>query len=142
MFKAVLDSSVLIGIFLTPHGTSAELLRAAQHGDFVLCLSRAIVEETIRKLYDKRDAFRRRYGYTDRESEEYGALLFVTAEVVTDLPFLRGVVPTDPKDNIIVASAVSARADYLVAGDRRHLLELGAYQDICIVGVRAFLDLL
>jgi uncharacterized protein len=142
MPRAVLDSSVLVSIFLTPRGTSAELLRAALRGDFVLCLSEAIIEETRRKLLGKSDAFRRRYGYVDAEIEEYAALLSATAEVATDLPDLTGAVPNDPKDDVIVAGAVAAKADYLVAGDRKHLIKLGTYQDIRIVGLREFLDLL
>src|ERR687883_985818 len=136
MRRAVLDSSVLVSIFLTPRGTTAELLRTARRGAFVLCLSEAIIDETTRKLRGKSDAFRHRYGYGDEEIEEYAALLSATAEMVSDLPDLTGAVPNDPKDDVIVASAVAARADYLVAGDRRHLIKLGAYQNIRIVGVR------
>jgi putative PIN family toxin of toxin-antitoxin system len=142
MLRAVLDSSVLVSIFLTPQGTSAQLLRAARRGAFVLCLSEEIIEETTRKLRGKNAAFRRRYGYSDQEIEAYAALLFATTELATNLPDLRGAVPTDPKDDVIVASAVAAKADYLVAGDRRHLLKLGTYQSVRIVGVREFLDLL
>src|SRR4051812_32426847 len=132
MPRAVLDSSVLVSIFLTPRGTSAELLRAALRGAFVLCLSEAIIEETTRKLAGKGDAFRRRYGYSDREIAEYAALLLASAEMAADLPDLGGVVPNDPKDDMIVASAVAAAADYLVTGDRAHLLALGRYRGIRI----------
>lgn len=58
-----------------------------------------------------------------------------------DLPTLR-VVPDDPEDDVVVATAVAARADYLVTGDRRHLLPLGSYQGIRVVTPRQFLDLL
>jgi uncharacterized protein len=51
-------------------------------------------------------------------------------------------VPLDPKDNMIVATAVKAGADYLVTGDRRHLLALGEYEGIKIVSPRRFLELL
>jgi uncharacterized protein len=142
MLRAVLDSSVLLSTFLTPRGTSAELLRAVLRGDFVLCLSAEIVEETTRKLRGKSEAFRRRYGYTNEEVEEHAVLLLANAEPVTNLPDLAGAVPGDPKDDVIVATAVAAGADYLVTGDRRHLLTLGAYRGVRIVGVREFLDLL
>ncbi len=48
--------------------------------------------------------------------------------------------PLDPKDDMIVATAVAARADYLVTGDRRHLIVLGHYEGIRILSPRAFLS--
>jgi uncharacterized protein len=51
------------------------------------------------------------------------------------------VVPLDPKDDVIVATAIRAQAEYLVTGDR-HLLSLGSYRGIQIVTPRRFLNLL
>jgi predicted nucleic acid-binding protein len=39
-------------------------------------------------------------------------------------------------------NGIAAKADYLVTGDRKHLLELGAYQDIQIATPRQLLDVL
>jgi predicted nucleic acid-binding protein len=49
--------------------------------------------------------------------------------------------PTHPEDDLILATAVSAQADYLVTGDNA-LLGLGAFQDVMTLSSRAFLDLL
>lgn len=141
MVRAVLDSSVLVSAFLTPEGTSAEVLRAALSGAFVLCLSPEIVEETCRKLWEKDERTRRRYPYEDEEVDEFAMLLGTEAELTDDLPALSGAVPLDPKDDVIVATAVAAKADHLVTGDR-HLLALGAHAGIRIVTPREFLDLL
>ncbi len=51
-------------------------------------------------------------------------------------------VQNDPKDNMVVATAVAAKADYLVTGDRAHLLPMKEYQGILIISARSFLDLL
>jgi len=51
-------------------------------------------------------------------------------------------VPNDPKDNPVVATAVAGKADYLVTGDRTHLLPLGEYRGVRMVSPRAFFDLL
>jgi uncharacterized protein len=51
------------------------------------------------------------------------------------------VVPLDPNDDMIVATAVKAKADFIVTGDR-HLLALGSHDSIRIVTPREFLDLL
>ena len=50
-------------------------------------------------------------------------------------------VATHPEDDLILATAVSGHADYLVTGDRQ-LLQLGSYQGVRILSPRAFLELL
>jgi predicted nucleic acid-binding protein len=82
-----------------------------------------------------------RYKHTVGELAAYQALLANVAEAVVNLPTLH-VVPLDPKDDVIVETAVRAAADYLVTGDRRHLLVLGAHAGIQIVTPRQFLELL
>src|SRR4051812_35191970 len=119
MLRAVLDSSVLISAFITPQGTSGKLLDAAERGVFDLYLSREILTETAGKLIGK-TKLQARYGYTRDTVMLFCDGLAASATLVTDLPDLSGAVPNDPKDDVIVASAVAAKADYLVAGDRRH----------------------
>ncbi len=48
-------------------------------------------------------------------------------------------VATHPEDDLILATAVSGGAQYLVTGDRQ-LLKLGNYQGVQIVTARDFLD--
>jgi putative PIN family toxin of toxin-antitoxin system len=140
MIRAVLDSSVLVSAFLTAGGTSYAVLSAARRGAFVLCLSGAILEETRRSLRHKVKTIRRHYTYPDKRVDAHIADLAGLAEPINDLPELR-VVPLDRKDDVIVATAVAALADYLVSGDR-HLLTLGEHQGIRMVTPRQFLDLL
>jgi predicted nucleic acid-binding protein len=58
---------------------------------------------------------------------------------VADLPAGR-FVPGDPKDDAIVATAIAAKADFLVTGDRTHLLPLKECQGIPIITPRQFLE--
>jgi predicted nucleic acid-binding protein len=60
--------------------------------------------------------------------------------VVSDLAAIRAV-PIDPTDDLIVATAMKAEAEFIVTGDR-HLPVLGSHQAIQIVKPRQFLDLL
>lgn len=46
-----------------------------------------------------------------------------------------------PEDDLVLAAAVSARADYRVTGDSKLQLR-GRYQGVIILSPRAFLDLL
>ncbi|HET6468467.1 MAG TPA: putative toxin-antitoxin system toxin component, PIN family [Geminicoccaceae bacterium] len=140
MTRAVLDSSVLVSAFVTPRGQVAGLLRAPARSHYRLWLSEPILAETGRTLLAKR-SLRRHSAYTDEDVQAYLGWLLAEAEMAGDLPTLR-VVPDDPEDDVVVATAVAARADYLVTGDRRHLLPLGSYQGIRVVTPRQFLDLL
>ena len=140
MIRAVLDSSVLVSGFLTPGGTSDRLLSEVERGAFVLCLSQEILEETSRTLRKKTRRIRRYYVYPDEKIDQFAASLASLAVLVDRLPQIR-VVPLDHNDDMIVATAIAAQADYLVSGDR-HLLSLGAYERIRIVTPRQFIDLL
>ena len=50
------------------------------------------------------------------------------------------VLKEDPADNRILECAAQAKSDYLVTGDRR-LLSLGSFEDIPIVKVLDFLEI-
>jgi putative PIN family toxin of toxin-antitoxin system len=139
MKKTVLDSSVLVSAFLSPNGTPATLLACARRGAFSIHLSKEILEETAQALLRPKTA--RRYRHTVDDVTQYLALLSKVGEVVESIPTLR-VVPLDPKDDMVVGTAVKAGADYLVTGDRRHLVVLGAYGGTRIVTRRAFLEIL
>ena len=138
MPRAALDSSILVSAFLTPQGTTARLLTMAGLGRFVMVCSPPILEETAGVLV--RPKFLQRYGHDADVVRRFVTSISTMSDLVTDLPDLAGAVPLDPKDDMVVATAVAARADVLVTGDRRHLLALGRYGAIRILGPRGFLD--
>jgi putative PIN family toxin of toxin-antitoxin system len=139
MIKAVFDTTVLISAFLRPKGVSDELLDLAASARFSLILSVSILAETARKLLTS-EKIRRSYSYPDDAVHRYLQKLSNLAELVAELPPLRGVV-RDPNDDVIVATAVAAGAEYLVARDK-DLLDLRSYEDITIITPEAFRGLL
>ena len=70
--------------------------------------------------------------------ERYHRLLRITTVIVTDLPQIVGVV-RDPNDDMVIACALAARADYVVIRDK-DLLSLDTYQGIRMVTPRQLLD--
>jgi uncharacterized protein len=116
MPRAVLDSSILVSAFLTPHGSVVRLLHEPARSRYELCLSDAILTETAETLLTKR-RLRRYAAYADEDVREYVRWLLTQAEMVPDTEPKR-VVSNDPKDDPIIAAAVAAKADYLVTGDR------------------------
>ena len=59
---------------------------------------------------------------------------------VTSLPRVER--SPDPTDDFLLAVSEGGKADYLVTGDRAHLLPLGSYHGIRIVTPRELLELL
>ena len=138
MLSAVLDATILVSAFLTPHGLAAQLLSAARQGDFVLFLSEQILAETQEVLLD-REHIRKRYSYTDEQAARFCRALRSAVHLVTHLPEVSGVV-RDPTDDQVIACALAAAARYLVTRDP-DLLTLGVYQDVQMITPEAFMHL-
>src|SRR3954451_22078369 len=115
MPRAVLDTSVLVSAFLTPNGSVVRLLREPARSQYQLCLSEYILTETAETLLSKTQL--RNYVFADTNVRDFIHWLLTHAEMIAGLPDLH-VVPGDPKDDPIIATAVAAKANYLVTGDR------------------------
>src|SRR5215212_4715791 len=140
MPRVVLDSSILVSAFIAPQSELMLLLRLPLRSRYELVLSKEILTETAQSLLTK-ESIRRYAAYADEDVHGYLAWLLSVAELVDDIPELSAVA-NDPKDNMVVATAVAAKADYLITGDRKHLLPMREYQGIPIISARSFLDLL
>ncbi len=132
------DTTVLISAFLSRSGVAGELLDLTGRA-FDLYLAPDIIAEA-RGVLLTRSRLRKGSGYSDEEVEEYCRASEELAQVVRDPPPLTGVV-RDVEDDVIVAAAEAAQADYLVARDR-DLLDLGSYEGIAVVTPEAFRGLL
>ena len=139
MAKAVFDSTVLVSAFLTKAGISRELLHIAQAGKFSICISEEILTEIERVLLEY-PRIRKRYHYSDEATHEYITLLRVVCQVSTNLPKIKLVV-RDPNDDMIIACAIKARADYIVTRDK-DLLTLNSYKGIHFASPEEFIRLL
>lgn len=139
MLKAVADSTVLVSAFLRKEGLSAVLLRQAAGGAFALSLSQAIVTETETVLLE-REHIRRRYPYSNDDVAAFCQTLRGSFPLLTDLPQLTGIV-RDPKDDMVIATALTAQVSYLVTRDD-DLLSLNPYEGITILSPEAFMGLL
>ena len=135
--RVVLDSNVLISVFLAQNRTllSTELYRKCLLSD-MLYTAEEILAETRRVLLE-RERIRRSHPYSDEQVERFIGFVREDSTVVTNLPTLR-VVERDPDDDMIIACAVVADADYIVSRDR-DLLDLGEYAGIEIVAPETFI---
>jgi hypothetical protein len=135
MPRVVLDTTALVSAFLNARsgGAAFELLRFAHEERFELVLSEPILTEVADVLLT-RPHLRTRYRYPDNAVATYVNGLRRAATLVTDLPQLS--VVRDKADDIILATAVAATADYLCTRDR-DLLDLRRYDRIVILSPEA-----
>ena len=139
MTHAVLDANVLasgmVGL-LNRDSAPGEIFRRTLAGSIVNITSEAILREVERTL--GKDYFRRAFLDTDRDS--LLAALRRRSLVVPITVVVSGEA-SHPEDDLVLATAVSGDADYLVTGDKQ-LLALGTCQPVRIVSPREFLDVL
>src|SRR3712207_3412545 len=101
-----------------------------------LILSEHILAELERTL--ALPYFRR---YIPPEEAQAGLALLRQRAVITPITVTVQGVATRPEDDLVLATAVSGGADYLVTGDSR-LQRLGSHQQVTILSPRQFLDVL
>ena len=140
MIRVVLDTNVLASGALGLTGgmtPPALLLHQWRAGRFQLIISDYIEKElrtTLAQPY-----FKRRIRSEDREL--FLILLTKIAEHVAIRHRVTGIA-THPEDDPILATALSAHADYLVTGDQRLRDRVPSFQGIPLIPPAAFLDVL
>ena len=138
MIRAVLDANVFISGLISKKGVPGKILDAWLEGEFSVYVSPQIVEEIARVLNYQRIQERLRPGESDR----------LIAKLKAASKFVNGnlklkVLRQDPSDNIYLACAVEAGAEYLVSGNIKHYLEAGnPFQGVEILTPREFLDII
>ena len=129
--RVVLDTNVIVSALNFP-GNERLVLELALRGRFELCLSRFILEEVAGVLTRKFD--------WDEERAAQVLQGIENAAIVIDPPRLPELIEGGHADNRILECAAAASADYLVTGDRRHLLPLGEHRGAGIVNAPRFLS--
>ncbi len=119
MPRVVLDTNVLVSAIICD-GKSRELLKRGIENQFSIVTSDPILRELARVL--RRPKFKTSLG----EARRITLALMRSAEIV-DLESKLRVVKDDPKDDMVIETAVDGHADIVVSGDS-HLLELESFR--------------
>lgn len=139
--SATADTNVIVSGALFEGSLPDRFLDALRDGMFALVLSDLLRREYLEVR--TRPRFARRYALTPKRVTEILALIAARARLVAPVPHLP-VAVRDPKDAMVLATALGGGADYLVTGDA-DLLVLRAQPALAplrIVTVREFLDAL
>ena len=130
--RVVLDTNVLLSALAFPGSKPDRILLRVRHGEIELFLSDFIVAELERILRDK-------FRFTTRQTDDRVSAIRRMATLVVPEERIALVAAKDD-DNRILECAVAAHADYLVTGDKEHLLPLRSIGATQIVTPAAFLE--
>ena len=131
--RVVLDTNVIISALNFP-GNERLVLELALRGRFEFYLSTFILEEVAGVLV-------RKFGW-DEERTAQAMRVIENAATAIDPPRLPELIEGGHADNRVLECALAASAEYLITGDRRHLLPIGEHQGTRIVNAPRFLSAL
>lgn len=135
MLKVVLDTVVFVRSVISPYGAAGRLV--FDRRSYRLFVSGPTVREVLEAL--TRSELRRKFRSVATSDPQ--AILGILAHAEVVAPAVIAPICRDPKDDMFLATAVAAPADYLVSEDR-DLLALRAYQGTEIVTVPRMLHIL
>jgi putative PIN family toxin of toxin-antitoxin system len=130
VLRVTADTNIYISA-LNFGGVPERFLRLADSGSIQLVTSDAILAEVAKTLRGDK------FAWPEPEIERALQQLSRIAERVQPEHAV-DVIKADPSDNRILECAEAGKADYVVTGDKRHILPLGSYAGIPIVTVADF----
>jgi putative PIN family toxin of toxin-antitoxin system len=130
--KVVFDTNIFISAFVIPGSQGEEAYLHAMKGNFNLFSSVAILTEMAQKLREK-------FGWQENKITRLLKAISKVATVIKTRPHIH-LLDDDP-NNRILECAIAAEADFIVTGDK-HLLSLKTFQNISIVKLSNFLEVL
>jgi len=130
--KVVIDTNVFVS-GLTFKGKPREVLDLIWRGDIEACISSFIfkeLEETLKKDFS-----------WDRDQIKH-TIEKIKAKTILIQPKNKvSVIKENDDDNRILECTIEGKAQYLISGDRKHLLPLKEYRGIKILSPAEFLKL-
>ena len=112
MIRAVIDTNVLVSAMISSTGNEALLVMAINQGLVIPCFSREILKEYSGVL------LRPRFGFPAGDVDALLDSLRERGKLLDPAPI--DAVSPDPADDKFIACALSANADFLVTGNKRH----------------------
>jgi uncharacterized protein len=131
--RLVVDTNILVSALLSGTSLPAHLIVLWREGRFDLLTSAEQLAELMRVTRYPKLRERLAPALAGRLINELREI----AVVVGNLPTVT--LCDDPHDNYLLATAGAGAADFLITGDKRHLLGLKLYEGTRIITVRDFL---
>jgi len=134
MLRTVIDTNVLVSALIGT-GKPRELWKAAVERKFTIIISKEMLAEFLDVVE------RKKFADIGRNNVERFVTQLIRISTMTSVKSSYKVVLDDPDDDIVINTAYSGKAVYIVTGDS-HLLEIGKFRNIKIISIGSFLKLL
>jgi uncharacterized protein len=112
-FKILIDTNVWVSAFLNPSGYPAKIITAWLEDKIQIVISMPLLKEILDVL--QRPRIQKKYKYSAEEIKTYLDLIFQRAEKIEPAGNIN--LCRDTRDNIVLETALSGQAKYLVTRD-------------------------
>ena len=140
--KVLIDTNVWISAFLNPHGHPAKIVTAWLEDKIEVIISLPLLREILDVL--QRPRIQEKYKYSNEEIRNYLDLIFQRTNKIEPAGNVN--LCRDRRDNIVLETALSGKAKYLVTRDddiKRdpNLIQAMSKSGIDVITVSRFLEL-
>ena len=134
--RVVLDTNILLSALMVRGTPPDRLYEEWRHGRFQLA-------STERQIDELRQVVRRPFFVARLKASEVGRMINDIRRLAVMCNTLTAVSRSpDPNDDYLLALCQAADADYLITGDKSHLLTLEHHEGTRIVSAKTLVDLL
>lgn len=128
--KIVCDTNVIISALIFPGGTPDKIMRGVLSGNFQNYTSPDLLTELRRILIKK-------FSLSKSETEDALQPLISCSKLVYPTERIN-IITRDEADNRVLECSAAASADYLITGDKKHLLPLKKFEGTKILSPKEF----
>ncbi len=130
--RVVLDANIVISAIIFG-GKPAVVLGLARSKDIEVFVSEPIIGQIVRAL-------RLKFGWNNWRINNFSVdIQELTTTVFPNINI--NIIKEKDSDNRILECAVEAQADYIVSGDKKHVLSLKEFEGIKIISPKEFLEI-
>lgn len=131
MIKVVLDTNIIVSAIVFG-GKPRDIINLIQEGKVHAFISSFI-------LYELEEVLTKKFDFNDEKLKDANDLVKKDFIIVSPKSTL-DIIKNYPLDNKILEVAVEAKADYLITGDKKHILKLKKIKQTKIVSAEEFLS--
>ena len=130
--RVTVDTNVLISSLIATGGSADQVIQLVREGEMEMVLSKFILDELARVLTQKFEL--------PAQAVQSAVDRFQRLAIIVEPRTVVTVIKEKQDDNRILECAIAGRVDFLITGDKKHILPLTSIQGIPIVGVTEFLQ--
>ncbi|MBM2821250.1 MAG: hypothetical protein HW405_1010 [Candidatus Berkelbacteria bacterium] len=130
--RVVIDTNIYLSGLVFPESFPGKILKLSRARKIQVYCSKFILDEIEKNLIIK-------FGYSEEMAGKFIEEILKFVQIVN--PKIRvAIIKEKQDDNRILECAVEAKADFLISGDKKHLLPLKKFRRIEIVSAKKFID--